>query len=239
MVFKQVDLENAKSLVKAIDFFTRAGDDATVRELLGALEKVSPRAAAEQRGAAAGNAVRKALRQVERLELLGLHRKAGQLATTVRADPNSQLLDADLKAQLDAKVAELKDMARIFANAEKVLASAGLAGTKPSAAQARRVLKAAAMGIEGTEALTKHDLLIVLAPWSGALFDEKKVTREMLIDARTLAEAAAAYFAAEWPGDAGKLGRQFADTPLPMAVKVAIFSQARTPVPMPAKAAAR
>jgi len=88
------------------------------------------------------------------------------------------------------------------------------------------------MGVVGHESLTKHDLLIVLAPWSGPLLDEKKLTPEMLIDARTLAEATAAYFAAKWPGDAEKLGKQFADTALPMAVKVAIFSYARAPLPV-------
>jgi len=68
MVFRRVNFKDAKSLVKAIGFFTQAGDDATVRELIGALENISPQAAGEQRGIAAANAVRKALRQAERLE---------------------------------------------------------------------------------------------------------------------------------------------------------------------------
>ena len=162
LVFREVDFKDAQSMVKAIGFFTQSGDDVAVRKILAALEKASPKAAAEQRRAVAADVVEKTLQQVERLESRGLHRKAGLLIKTLAASADAQLVDADLGERLKAEAAKYAEIFRAFADAKRVLADVGLGDTKLSLAQARRVIKAAAIGAKGSQKLTEQDMQAVL-----------------------------------------------------------------------------
>jgi len=234
MIFKEIDLKNVESLTKAVRFFVQAGDRGTVGELLVALEKIAPDAAAEQRAAAEIDAVRKTLRQAERLELRGLHGNAAALISSAKMGAKARSLDGDLAARLDAESARLKRLAGALAEAGKVLAAHGIAGRRLSAAQARRVVKAASLGIVGPDKLTKQDVEILLQPWSGPLLEAGKLDAKVLAQADALARATATYFAAERPSDTRGLARQFASSSLPMALKLAIFSEAKAP---PAEAA--
>ena len=229
LIFKEIDFKNVQSLTKAVTFFMQAGDPRTVQELLVALEKVAPAAAAEQRAAAEIDAVGRTLRQTERLELRGLHRSAARLIATAKMGLKARALDGGLAARLDAESARFARIAHVLAEAGKHLAAHGITGRDLSAAQAQRVVKAASRGIEGQDKLTKQDVEVFLQPWSGPLLEVEKLDAKVLAQADALARATAAYFAAERPGDTRAVARQFAGSPLPMGVKLAIFSEAVAP----------
>jgi len=226
LIFKEIDFQNVQSLTKAIAFFVQAGDHRTVQDLVVALEKIAPAAAAEQRAAAEVDSVRRTLSQTERLELRGLHRNAARLISTARMGVKARALDGGLAAGLDTESARFIRIANVLAEAEKILAAHGITGRNLSATQAQCVVKAASRGIEGQDKLTKQDVEILLQPWSGPLLEAEKLDPKVLAQADALARATAAYFAAERPGETRSLARQFAASPLPMGVKLAIFSEA-------------
>jgi len=231
MVLKQIDLTDPKSLAKGIAFFTRAGDGRTAAELLATLEKLSPDAAAGRRASIEADALREALRQVERLEGTGRHRQAARRLGPLRLGAKARRLHPKLAARLDGKVAVLRKNAAILIEAEKALADHGLPGRAPSLDQARRVLKAVAMGVAGRAKLTAGELETFLQPWSQALLGGKALAPETLAGADALADATGAYFADPTPDGAAALALQFTHSTLPMAAKVAIFSTAAVPPP--------
>jgi len=235
LIFKEIESKNVQSLTRAIAFFVQAGDRRTVQELVVALEKIDPAAAAEQRAAAEVDAVRRVLGQTERLELRGLHRNATRLISSAKMSVKARALDGVLAARLDTASARLKRLADALAEAEKIIVAHGITGRNLSAEQARGLVKAASIGVEGQDKLTKQDVEILLQPWSGPLIEDGKLDPKVLAQADALARATAAYFAAERPKDTRLLARRFAGSPLPMDVKLAIFSKANTPPSEPAR----
>ncbi len=227
MVFKHIDLDNQPSLVKGIRFFRLTSDRRTTEELIAALAKLSPAAATAERAAIEVDAVRRALRQAESMEFRGLYRRAADRLRPIRMSAAARALAGDVKAQLDARITRLKGIAKTLTEAEGALAAAGLGGRTLTLGQARRVLKAVGKGVTGREKLTKGDLETFCRPWSEALLEAKTLTPETLATAEALAEATAAYFAGPTPEDTGALAGRFADPTLPMAVKLAIFREAR------------
>jgi poly(3-hydroxybutyrate) depolymerase len=229
LIFKEIDFKSVESLTKAVNFFVQAGDRRTVGELLVALEKIDPPAAAEQRAAAEIDAVRKTLRQTERLEFRGMHRKAAALISSAKMSAKARAMDGDLAARLDSESARLKQSVDTLAEAGKILADHEITVKRLSLADARRVVKAFSLGVDGPGKLTKQHVELFLQPWSGPLLEAGKLDAKLLAEADTLAKATATYFAAERPVDTRGLGRQFLRSSLPMAAKLAIFSKATAP----------
>ena len=159
LIFKEIDFKNAKSLTKAVNFFAQAGDNRTAQELLAALEKLDPAAAAKQRAAAEIDAVRKTLRQAENLELRDMRRRAAALVASAKMGDKARSLNGDLAARLDAESARLKRSLDTLPGAAKILTEHGITARRLSIDEARRLVKAVSLGVDGGK-LTKQHLHI-------------------------------------------------------------------------------
>ena len=229
--------DSAESLLSAARFLRMLGDLEASRRMMDRLERLAPAdpAVAEERGLQETEPWRRTLAELRRLVISGRADQARAAAerlaipaTLATAAPD---VDAGLRELVEACRREAEAVATVRRRLPDTLPAAAAEPTGPQALRlARLIATDAAAVLDDPDARS-----LAAQAWVDA-FPAPGPAADELREAITVAAATADFFLQDEAGPAPALAKRYAESRLPLAVKVAILRHARR-FPRPAAAA--